>query len=62
MFISANGKTYDLVFSDEFEVAGRSFADGSDPRWTSINKNDYTNAALQVSSSYTFLISSSHGL
>jgi beta-glucan synthesis-associated protein KRE6 len=36
-----------LVFSDEFEAEGRSFADGHDPKWTSINKNDYTNDALQ---------------
>lgn len=39
--------SFDLVFSDEFENTGRSFADGNDPRWTSINKNDYTNDALQ---------------
>mmetsp|Transcript_1951 Transcript_1951/g.2742 ORF Transcript_1951/g.2742 Transcript_1951/m.2742 type:complete len:633 (-) Transcript_1951:213-2111(-) len=37
---------FELVFSDEFNVAGRSFADGKDPRWTSLDKNDYTNAAL----------------
>ena len=42
------GKSMGLVFSDEFEVAGRSFRDGTDPRWTAMNKNDYTNAALQV--------------
>jgi len=34
------------VFSDEFETEGRSFEDGEDPKWTAINKNDYTNAAL----------------
>ena len=28
------------VFSDEFEVQGRTFHDGNDPRWTAINKND----------------------
>ena len=43
----ADNTRYDLVFSDEFETPGRSFADGNDPRWTSINKNDYTNDALQ---------------
>jgi beta-glucan synthesis-associated protein KRE6 len=32
--------------SDEFEKEGRNFADGQDPKWTAINKNDYTNAAL----------------
>ena len=36
-----------LVFSDEFQTEGRSFADGHDPKWTSINKDDYTNDALQ---------------
>jgi beta-glucanase (GH16 family) len=41
-----DNRAYELVFSDEFEQAGRKFADGSDPRWTAINKNDYTNEAL----------------
>ena len=36
-----------LVMSDEFETPHRSFKDGEDPRWTTINKNDYTNKALQ---------------
>eukprot|EP00578_Thalassiosira_sp_NH16_P025551 CAMPEP_0181100068 /NCGR_PEP_ID=MMETSP1071-20121207/12998_1 /TAXON_ID=35127 /ORGANISM="Thalassiosira sp., Strain NH16" /LENGTH=639 /DNA_ID=CAMNT_0023182777 /DNA_START=177 /DNA_END=2096 /DNA_ORIENTATION=- len=39
-------RKFELVFSDEFEQDGRSFADGSDPRWTAIDKNDYTNEAL----------------
>lgn len=39
-------RQYQLVFSDEFEQEGRTFNDGFDPRWTAINKNDYTNAAL----------------
>ena len=30
------------VFSDEFEQDGRTFHDGTDPRWTAINKNDCT--------------------
>lgn len=38
--------TYELVFSDEFNADGRSFADGSDPKWTALDKNDYTNGAL----------------
>jgi beta-glucanase (GH16 family) len=37
---------YTLVMSDEFNVPGRSFADGSDPIWTAMDKNDYTNNAL----------------
>ncbi len=38
---------YDLIMSDEFNVEGRSFADGHDPKWTALDKNDYTNGALQ---------------
>jgi hypothetical protein len=38
--------TFHLVFSDEFNIPGRTFEDGSDPRWTAMEKNDYTNAAL----------------
>jgi beta-glucanase (GH16 family) len=41
-----NAQQYDLVFSDEFNVENRYFNDGSDPKWTSINKNDYTNYAI----------------
>jgi beta-glucanase (GH16 family) len=41
-----DGKEYTLVFSDEFNVEGRNFSDGYDPRWTSIDKDDYTNFAL----------------
>lgn len=38
--------TYELVFSEEFNVPHRTFEDGSDPRWTALEKNDYTNDAL----------------
>lgn len=41
-----DSRIYDLIMSDEFNTAGRTFADGMDPKWTAINKNDYTNAAL----------------
>ena len=37
---------YHLVMSDEFTLEGRSFADGHDPKWTALDKNDYTNNAL----------------
>lgn len=37
---------YILVMSDEFNVPNRNFTDGSDPKWTALNKNDYTNDAL----------------
>lgn len=46
-WLSFNGEDYDLVFSDEFNREGRNFNDGADPRWTAVNKNDYTNYALQ---------------
>eukprot|EP00529_Nitzschia_sp_RCC80_P009775 CAMPEP_0113502760 /NCGR_PEP_ID=MMETSP0014_2-20120614/33756_1 /TAXON_ID=2857 /ORGANISM="Nitzschia sp." /LENGTH=796 /DNA_ID=CAMNT_0000397629 /DNA_START=212 /DNA_END=2602 /DNA_ORIENTATION=- /assembly_acc=CAM_ASM_000159 len=41
-----DGRDFQLIFSDEFERDGRTFHDGTDPRWTAINKNDYTNLAL----------------
>ena len=41
-----DGRKHSLVFSDEFSVDGRKFHDGNDPRWTAINKDDYTNYAL----------------
>ena len=39
-------RNFELVFSDEFNTPFRSFEDGSDPRWTALDKNDYTNDAL----------------
>ena len=39
-------REFHLVMSDEFNVDGRSFADGDDPKWTALDKNDYTNGAL----------------
>ncbi len=42
-----DGQELEMVFSDEFNVPGRSFNDGHDPRWTALHKNDYTNTALQ---------------
>lgn len=43
---NSSQKEYVLVMSDEFNVPKRNFSDGSDPKWTAINKNDYTNDAL----------------
>jgi hypothetical protein len=40
------------VFSDEFEVDGRTFNDGNDPRWTAINKNDCKHLGVQLDSSH----------
>jgi beta-glucan synthesis-associated protein KRE6 len=37
-------RVYELVFSDEFEKDGRFF---HDPKWTAMEKDDYTNYALQ---------------
>jgi hypothetical protein len=42
----SNFNNYELVFSDEFNQDGRSFQDGADPKWTALDKNDYTNGAL----------------
>lgn len=39
-------RKHKLVFSDEFNIEGRQFHDGSDPRWTALEKDDYTNYAL----------------
>jgi beta-glucanase (GH16 family) len=39
-------KDFVLVFSDEFNTPNRTFEDGHDPRWTALDKNDYTNGAL----------------
>lgn len=41
-----DGHALTLVMSDEFNVDGRTFNDGHDPRWVALNKNDYTNNAL----------------
>lgn len=41
-----NDDTYNLVFSDEFNIDNRFFYDGYDPKWTAMHKNDYTNFAL----------------
>jgi len=41
-----DGRKHRLVLSDEFNVENRMFHDGSDPRWTALNKDDYTNFAM----------------
>jgi len=46
-----DNRNFQLVFSDEFEVENRTFDDGHDPKWTALNKNDYTNDALHYYSS-----------
>ncbi|CAM9731741.1 unnamed protein product [Choristocarpus tenellus] len=44
---AVNDRDFELVFSDEFNRDRRTFEDGHDTRWTAMNKNDYTNDALQ---------------
>ena len=41
-----DGRLHRLVFSDEFNTNNRKFHDGTDPRWTALHKDDYTNFAL----------------
>lgn len=43
---SKDERIYHLIMSDEFNIDGRSFLDGHDPKWTALDKNDYTNGAL----------------
>ena len=41
-----DGRVLSLVFSDEFEAEGRTFADGQDSRWTAIDHAPNTNAQV----------------
>lgn len=41
-----DGRVMQLVFSDEFEVEERSFADGEDARWTALESTPFTNYQL----------------
>ncbi|GAB9463562.1 Beta-glucan synthesis-associated protein [Globisporangium polare] len=47
-YVSSRGDTWELVMSDEFNMANRSFASGDDHIWTSLEKPDGVNAALEV--------------
>lgn len=47
---------FHLVFSDEFNTPGRTFEDGNDPRWTALEKNDYTNDALHYYSNQNAVV------
>ena len=42
------GEPLELVFSDEFEVAGRTFADGDDPMWTALTGYPSTNNQINA--------------
>ena len=39
----SDGDDYTLVFSDEFNNATRSFANGKDPKWTALEVGDTSN-------------------
>ena len=47
-FTTSRGEKWELTMSDEFNAPGRSFKPGNDHIWTSIQKPDGVNAALQV--------------
>jgi len=42
-----DGQTYELVFSDEFNKARRTFKTGDDPFWEAVNLFDSKSADLQ---------------
>ncbi|KAL3666345.1 hypothetical protein V7S43_008597 [Phytophthora oleae] len=45
---SSRGRRWDLVMSDEFNVANRSFRPGDDHMWTSVEKPDGVNGAMEL--------------
>ncbi|RLN71052.1 hypothetical protein BBJ28_00006948 [Nothophytophthora sp. Chile5] len=47
-YTTSRGATWDLVMSDEFTTEGRSFEAGEDHLWTSLEKADGVNSALEV--------------
>lgn len=47
-YTSSRGDTWSLVMSDEFNTPCRSFKPGEDHLWTSADKPDGVNAALEV--------------
>lgn len=47
-YVSSRGDTWNLVMSDEFSVANRSFRAGDDHLWTSIEMPDGVNAAMEI--------------
>lgn len=49
--MTSRGRRWDLVMSDEFNVANRSFRPGDDHMWTSLDKPDGVNGAMQIYSS-----------
>ncbi|CAH0476008.1 unnamed protein product [Peronospora belbahrii] len=47
-YVSSRGRKWDLVMSDEFNTKKRSFRPGDDHIWTSLDKPDGVNGALEV--------------
>ncbi|GAB9477369.1 Beta-glucan synthesis-associated protein, partial [Globisporangium polare] len=47
MYVSSRGDKWELVMSDEFNTPDRSFKPGEDHMWTSLEKPDGVNAALE---------------
>ncbi|ETL91040.1 hypothetical protein L917_10364 [Phytophthora nicotianae] len=47
-YISSRGRKWDLVMSDEFNTKNRSFRPGDDHVWTSLEKPDGVNGALEL--------------
>ncbi|OWZ09956.1 Beta-glucan synthesis-associated protein [Phytophthora megakarya] len=47
-YTSSRGRKWDLVMSDEFNVANRSFRPGDDHMWTSLEKPDGVNGAMEL--------------
>ncbi|CAI5721318.1 unnamed protein product [Peronospora effusa] len=48
VYTSSRGRRWDLVMSDEFNVPNRRFKPGDDHMWTSVEKPDGVNGALQL--------------
>ncbi|RLN67016.1 hypothetical protein BBJ28_00006792 [Nothophytophthora sp. Chile5] len=48
VYTSSRGRQWELVMSDEFNVANRSFQPGDDHLWTSLDKPDGVNGALEI--------------
>ncbi|CEG42794.1 beta-glucan synthesis-associated [Plasmopara halstedii] len=47
-YVSSRGQSWDLVMSDEFNTPNRSFRPGDDHLWTSLEKPDGVNGALEL--------------
>lgn len=48
MYTSSRGREWELVMSDEFNTKGRAFRPGQDHLWTSLEKPDGVNGALEI--------------